>query len=75
MGSDAAPPDGEDWKPDWRLKAAFLSIAIVNLATALDATIISVALPVSLLDPHRSYLYSLPFLRRERCYYRLISIY
>lgn len=39
----------EKFKPGWRLLAAFISIAIVNLATALDATIISVALPVSLL--------------------------
>ena len=39
----------EKFKPGWRLLAAFTSIAIVNLATALDATIISVALPVSLL--------------------------
>lgn len=38
----------EKFKPGWRLLAAFVSIAIVNLATALDATIISVALPVSL---------------------------
>jgi hypothetical protein len=36
----------EKFKPGWRLLAAFASIAIVNLATALDATIISVALPV-----------------------------
>ncbi len=39
----------EKFKPGWRLLAAFISIAVVNLATALDATIISVALPVSLL--------------------------
>lgn len=39
----------ERFKPGWRLLAAFTSIAIVNLVTALDATIISVALPVSLL--------------------------
>ena len=38
----------EKFKPGWRLLAAFTSIAIVNLACALDATIISVALPVSL---------------------------
>lgn len=37
----------EKFKPGWRLLAAFTSIAIVNLACALDATIISVALPVS----------------------------
>lgn len=39
----------EKFKPGWRLLAAFTSIAIVNLACALDATIISVALPVSLI--------------------------
>ena len=41
------PEEVEKFKPGWRLLAAFTSIAIVNLATALDATIISVALPVS----------------------------
>jgi hypothetical protein len=35
------------FKPGWRLLAAFTSIAIVNLACALDATTIAVALPVS----------------------------
>ena len=40
----------EKFKPGWRLLCAFASIAIVNLACALDATIISVALPVSMLD-------------------------
>ena len=42
------PEEVEKFKPGWRLLAAFTSIAIVNLACALDATIISVALPVSL---------------------------
>ena len=41
----------EKFKPGWRLLAAFASIAIVNLATALDATIISVALPVRICPP------------------------
>ena len=45
----SSPEDVEKFKPGWRLLAAFTSIAIVNLACALDATIISVALPVSLL--------------------------
>lgn len=36
----------EKFKPGWRLLSAFTSIAIVNLACALDATIVSVALPV-----------------------------
>ncbi|MCJ1371476.1 hypothetical protein MMC20_002693 [Loxospora ochrophaea] len=35
------------FKPGWRLLAAFTSIAIVNLACALDATTISVALPTN----------------------------
>lgn len=39
----------EKFKPGWRLLSAFTSIAIVNLACALDATIVSVALPVSLI--------------------------
>ncbi|KAL8994646.1 MAG: hypothetical protein Q9188_007007 [Gyalolechia gomerana] len=34
------------FNPGWRLLCAFTSIAIVNLACALDATIVSVALPV-----------------------------
>ena len=46
--TNSNPDDVEKFKPGWRLLAAFTSIAIVNLACALDATIISVALPVSL---------------------------
>lgn len=38
----------EKVKPGWRFLAGFTSIAFVNLACALDANIISVALPVSL---------------------------
>lgn len=45
----SSPDDIEKFKPGWRLLAAFTSIAIVNLACALDATIISVALPVSII--------------------------
>ena len=46
--ANSNPEEVEKFKPGWRLLAAFTSIAIVNLACALDATIISVALPVSL---------------------------
>jgi hypothetical protein len=42
--SDACP---ESFNPGWRLYAALGSLAAVNLAAALDATSISVALPVS----------------------------
>ncbi|KAL8706384.1 MAG: hypothetical protein Q9201_000529 [Fulgogasparrea decipioides] len=42
----AAEPPVEKFNPGWRLLCAFTSIAIVNLACALDATILSVALPV-----------------------------
>lgn len=41
------PP--EDFKPGWRFLFAFICLCIVNLVCALDATSISVALPVSLL--------------------------
>ena len=47
METVIAPEEPEKFKPSKRLLAAFISIAIVNLATALDATIVSVALPVS----------------------------
>lgn len=42
------PQETEKFEPGWKLLCAFTSIAIVNLACALDATIISVALPVCL---------------------------
>lgn len=48
LSDNSSPEEVEKFKPGWRLLAAFTSIAIVNLACALDATIISVALPVSL---------------------------
>ncbi|KAI4112307.1 MAG: hypothetical protein LQ338_008326, partial [Usnochroma carphineum] len=41
-----AEQPAEKFNPGWRLLCAFTSIAIVNLACALDATIVSVALPV-----------------------------
>lgn len=36
-----------DWKPDWRLKCIFGIIGLLNFVTAVDATSISVSLPVS----------------------------
>ncbi|KAL8689422.1 MAG: hypothetical protein Q9224_004643 [Gallowayella concinna] len=36
----------ENFKPGWRLLCALASIVVVNLACALDATMVSVALPV-----------------------------
>lgn len=39
--------DPEAFNPGWRLYAAFASLAVVNLATCLDAASISTALPVS----------------------------
>ncbi|KAF3930951.1 hypothetical protein ABW19_dt0210209 [Dactylella cylindrospora] len=41
-GSTAAPP----FKMDWRVLLAFGSLMVITLAAALDATIISVALPI-----------------------------
>ncbi|KAL9609598.1 MAG: hypothetical protein Q9167_005641 [Letrouitia subvulpina] len=43
---NALPQQPEKFKPGWKLLSAFASIAIVNLACALDATVVSVALPV-----------------------------
>jgi len=40
----------QKFKPGWRFIAAFLSLCIITLMAALDATSISVALPVSMLD-------------------------
>jgi len=46
--TESADVEAEKFDPGWRLLAAFTSIAIVNLACAIDATSVSVALPVSL---------------------------
>jgi len=46
MPSPSGSPE-KSFKPGWRQSAAFTSLAIVNLACALDATSIAVALPVS----------------------------
>jgi hypothetical protein len=43
--------DVEVFKPGWRFFAAFGTIGVVNLAAALDATTISVALPVCTFIP------------------------
>ena len=48
-GSDLAtssPPNGFD--PGWRFYTSFTSLCIITLAVALDATSLSVALPVIL---------------------------
>jgi hypothetical protein len=41
-------PELEKFKPGWRFLAAFGSLCIITLMAALDATSISVALPVRL---------------------------
>jgi hypothetical protein len=43
-------PAPQKFEPGWRFIAAFLSLCIITLMAALDATSISVALPVSVLD-------------------------
>jgi hypothetical protein len=53
LSSDSASeeltaPEPEAFKPGWRFMAAFGSLCIITLMAALDATSISVALPVSL---------------------------
>jgi EmrB/QacA subfamily drug resistance transporter len=40
------PVAPEDFNPDWRFRVAFFSLMIINLAAALDATSLSVALPI-----------------------------
>ena len=42
--SSSPPPD--DFNPGWRFYASFTSLCIITLAVALDATTLSVALPV-----------------------------
>jgi len=41
-------PSPEKFKPGWRFMAAFGSLCVITLMAALDATSISVALPVRL---------------------------
>ncbi|PSN69750.1 MFS general substrate transporter [Corynespora cassiicola Philippines] len=46
-GSDVSPkPAQEAFKPGWRFLAAFASLSVITLMAALDATSISVALPI-----------------------------
>lgn len=40
--------DGTIFKAGWRFKAAFASLLVISLMAALDATSISVALPVNM---------------------------
>ena len=44
LASSSPPPD--DFNPGWRFYASFTSLCIITLAVALDATTLSVALPV-----------------------------
>lgn len=44
--SDIEEPTVEEFKPSGKLLAAIWSIAVVNLACALDATSVALALPV-----------------------------
>lgn len=44
--SEHVAPVFPEFKPGWRFYMAFLSLAIITLAVALDATTISVALPI-----------------------------
>jgi hypothetical protein len=43
-----SPSSPDSFNPGWRFYAAFTSLCIVTLAVALDATSLSVALPVML---------------------------
>lgn len=46
MAADMRPPTGDRLGLGWRFYAAFAAIMVNNLAAALDATTLSVALPV-----------------------------
>jgi hypothetical protein len=52
LPSDVEKPEEstETFNPGWRFVAAFVSLSVITLMAALDATSISVALPVSLLQ-------------------------
>ena len=43
-------PPPADFKPSLRLYLAFLTLAVITMAVALDGTSLSVALPVSLFE-------------------------
>lgn len=42
-----SPSAPESFKPGWRFYASFVSLCIITLAVALDATSLSIALPVT----------------------------
>lgn len=46
-GTQREEPDVEIFNPNWRFHAAFAALAVTNLTAALDATMLSVAIPVS----------------------------
>ena len=50
--TSAPSTDSEAFNPGWRFKAAFLSLCVIVLMSALDATSLSVALPVRILSIH-----------------------
>ena len=43
----SSSPPSDDFNPGWRFYASFTSLCIITLAVALDATTLSVALPVT----------------------------
>ena len=47
QSSETRPPPQPDFKPSLRLYLAFLTLAVITMAVALDGTSLSVALPVS----------------------------
>lgn len=51
--ASSSPPD--NFNPGWRFYASFISLCIITLAVALDATSLSVALPVILPSPPINY--------------------
>ena len=46
LGLAPSLPPPDDFNPGWRFYASFTSLCIITLAAALDATTLSVALPV-----------------------------
>jgi len=58
--SEKSQNSAEKFEPGWRFTLAFLSLAVITLMAALDATSISVALPVSLCTHFASQVADLP---------------
>jgi len=63
-------PQGEeeyvdDFNPSWRFHAAFAALAFTNLLAALDATMLSVAIPVRVLVCTRECLILNDKIRRQ----------